>query len=167
MKYLKKFFEHKISIFDQDWKKLLPKQISIITHNGNFTLVNPELKINSPLYQISYYNKEQDGEPDFLNIDIHVMKTNDGDVANSNEMKFIVDITYGDAMVSEFSVENNKVDVIHYTGKGSKQDPETFFGFNDETLSELIKFFTTFGFELDTTDFEFIDKENGDFSKKD
>lgn len=167
MKYLKKFFEHKISIFDQDWKKLLPKQIHIITHNGNFTLVNPQLRINSPLYQITYYDGESNGQPDFLSFDIHTMKDNDGNVANSDKMKLIVNVTYGLVTVSEFSIEYNKVKVIHYTGKDSKHDSESFFGFNDETLADLIKFFNTFGFNLDTTNFEFIDNENGDFSKKD
>lgn len=47
MKYLKKFFEHKISIFDQDWEKLLPSSLSVMTNNGTFIYDKPQLRINS------------------------------------------------------------------------------------------------------------------------
>jgi len=165
MKYLKKFFEHKISIFNQDWVKLLPETLEIVTDNGNFVLKKSQLTINDAMYQFSYYQSDVFGEPDFLEFDIYIVKNNDGDVSNSDKLKIDVDITYGDAMVSEFTIMDNKVNIIHYTGKGSKYDPDTFFGFTDDSLEGLIKFFNAFGFSLTMKDFLFIDKENDDFSK--
>lgn len=165
MKHLKKFLEHKISIFDKDWEKLLPKELEIVTTNGNFTLSKAQLTINDGMYQFSYYQSGVWGEPDFLGFDIYIVKDNDGTESNSEKLKLDVDITYGDAMVSEFSIENNKVNVIHYTGKGSKYDTDGFFGFTDESLNGLIKFFNAFGFSLNMNDFLFIDKENDDYSK--
>lgn len=166
MKYLKKFFEHKISIFSQDWIKLLPENLEIVTNNGDFKMKREQLIINDSMYQFSYYQSDVFGEPDFLGFDIYVVKQNDGDVSNSDKLRLNVNITYGDAMVSEFTIMDNKIDVIHYTGKGSKYDPDTFFGFTDDSLDDLIKFFNAFGFSLTIKDFLFIDKENDDFSKK-
>ena len=38
MKYLKKINESdKISIFNSDWVKMLPKDLTIVTNNGEFT----------------------------------------------------------------------------------------------------------------------------------
>lgn len=168
MRYLKSFniFE-KVSYFDREGvKKLLPKQLEIITNNGEFKLVFNGITINDSLIQFSYYHKVW-GEPTTLQFDLYLTKVNDGDVSNSDTLKLDVDITYGDAMVSEFTITPpNDISVEHYTGKGSKYDPETFFGFTDESLNELIDFFNKFGYSLKPDQFLFIDKENDDYSKK-
>ena len=55
MKYLKRFNEHSISIFNQDWKKLLPETLELITSDGNWTLHKSDLMLNGDLVQFSYY----------------------------------------------------------------------------------------------------------------
>jgi len=157
------------SIFDKEvWKKYLPKELSIVTNNGHFDLVFSDISIvgNLNKAEILYYHNtvdkpedtNKDGEPDTLEFDIHLVQDNDGTTATS-DLKFNVDITYGDAMVSEFIIKMpGKVEVIHYTGIGSKYDKDTEFGFDDKSLQDLINFFNRFGFKLDKKDFTFIDK---------
>ena len=176
MKYLKRFFEHKIPYFSQEWKKLLPNSLEIMTDNGTYKLVKKDLMINGDLIQFDYYHNTPeenngdvlvDGEPDFLEFDIHLMKKNNGMDSNPDTLRLNVNITYGDAMVSEFSIEMpNKVDVIHYTGKGSKHDPDTFFGFTDKSLEDIVNFFNSFGFKLSKQDFTFIDESNDEYQNK-
>jgi predicted Zn-ribbon and HTH transcriptional regulator len=173
---IERIVSESISIFSQDWKKYLPEEISIITDNGEFTLSKKDLMINGDLLQFSYYHNTTesedgdvlaDGEPDYLAFDIHVMKKNDGTYANPDTLRLDVDITYGDAMVSEFSIEKpNKVDVIHYTGKGSMHDSDSFFGFTDKSLLDITNFFNTFGYNLTTKDFLFIDKTNDEYNEQ-
>ena len=64
MKFLKKFFEHNISIFDDNWKKLLPKKIQIITSNGLFNLKSNQMTMTGELIRISYIQRIK-GEPFF------------------------------------------------------------------------------------------------------
>ena len=105
------------------------------------------------------------GEPHYLQFDIHTNK-------NERGIKLLVDITYGDSMASEFSIEytttgatastgETKINVIHYTGINSKYDPETYFGFTDETINDLVNLFNSFNhdFKLTSDDFKFIDKD--------
>lgn len=156
------------SIFDREfWKKYLPKELDVVTNNGNFNLVFSDIAIvgNLNTAQIMYYQNTaedgdvtKDGEPDTLEFDIYLVQDNDGTTATS-DLKFNVDITYGDAMVSEFIIKMpDEVEVVHYTGFGSKYDKATEFGFEDESLQSLIDFFNRFGFKLDKKDFTFIDK---------
>ncbi len=177
MRYLRRFNEN-ISIFNvEDWKKYLPDSVDIITNSGKWSLKKSDVNLVSDVLQVSYYHNtpneyidggvNYDGEPDYLEFDIHIFKNNNGHDANSNVLKFNVNITYGDAMVSEFSIESpNNVKVIHYTGKGSLYDPDTFFGFSDDSLNELVNFFNRFGFKLSTDQFKFIDKENDEYQNK-
>ena len=175
LKNLKRFNEN-ISIFNQDWKKFLPETLEIITSNGNWKLHKSDLMINGDLIQFSYYQKtfdkpedvNNDGEPDYLCFDIYLVKNNKGDSHNPDTLRLNVDITYGDNMSSEFTIEKpNKVNVIHYTGKNSKYDPETKFGFTDESLDKLIEFFNRFGYQLSREDFKFLDKEDDSYHYKD
>lgn len=172
-----------ISIFDNKWTKYLPKKLSIVTSNGDFELKMPDKSTQSSLghatnvtnlsncIQIAYWHDTvssesgdvlRDGEPDLLEFDITFVKTNTGEHSNPDTLKLNIDLSYGDAMVSQFSIENengnSKVIVGHYTGIGSKFDKETHFGFTDESLKELVTFFNRFGYKLTTKDFTFIDK---------
>jgi hypothetical protein len=159
MKFLKKFFEHNISIFDDSWKKLLPKKIQIITSSGLFNLESSQMTMTGELIRISYIHRVK-GEPLFLMFDIHLVKDNDGFEANPDTLRLNVDITYGNRMCSEFTIEKpNKVNIILYDGKGSKYDSDNSFGFTDESLNHLVKFFNSFGYELTIDDLYFIDKE--------
>jgi len=170
MKHLKKFNEHSISIFSQEWKKLLPECLNLITHNGRFDLNKTDLILNGDLIQIPYYQNTvsksndplSDGEPDYLEIDIHLVKVNDGKEANPDTLKLNVDITYGDAMMSEFTIEApNKVKVNHYTSFNSLYDKETIFAFDDTTITDLVNLFNRMSnkFKLTKDDFKFLDKD--------
>ena len=180
MKYLKRFNESEsYSVFDSEgWKEFLPKKLDVVTNNGNWVLELPDVDNNMGhatnvanlmnCVQIGYYQNtpsredgdvNRDGEPDQLGFDITIVKNNSGEHANPDTLKLNVDITYGDAMVSSFIIEKpNKVKVSHYTGFGSKHDPDTFWSLDDNSLQELVNFFNTWGYKLSKKDFTFIDK---------
>lgn len=179
MKHLRRFNEN-VSLFDPNWVKLLPKKLSIITNNGEFTLdvcsLEPETSGFSGIYNLmtsfsfsyaqntierSNDDPTADGEPDTLQFDIAIVKDNKGDEANpSNSLRLNVDMTYGDSMMYEFTIDYpNKVNVHHYNGKDSLYDPETYFGFSDESLQELVDLFNRFGFSTTPKDYEFMDSD--------
>jgi hypothetical protein len=176
-----------ISIFQQDWfEKLLPEKLTIKSipklKNLNFdqslsdnkeedkiyTLFKNDCTIDNDLVQFNYYQNtvknpndvNEDGEPDFLGFDIFFVK-------NENGLKLLVDITYGDTMVYEFSIETpNKINIIHYTGKGSLHDTETHFGFTKESIKDIVKFFNAFNHGIDITeeDLYFMDSIEDNYS---
>ena len=67
------FTEKRISIFDQDIKKLLPEEIHIENTYGKHTLKKKDVMLNGDLIQIAYYHDtasekndvSADGEPDY------------------------------------------------------------------------------------------------------
>ena len=75
--------------------------------------------------------------------------------------KINVDITWGDYMESEFSIQSDKVSVIQCTTKDSKFDPtNTVFAFDDASLDKLVKFFNSFnGVNINKEDIMFLHKE--------
>lgn len=171
-----------ISIFQQDWfEKLLPDTIKVHSHpnlkklnfdqsltnidteNKTYVLKKNDCTIDGDLVQFNYhqntYDKPEDivddGEPDMLEFDIHFVK-------NDRGIKLLVDITYGDNMAYEFSIETpNKINIIHYTGKGSMYDSETHWGFCEDTIKDLVKFFNAFnhGINITEEDFNFLDSD--------
>lgn len=182
MKYLKRYNEHKnLSIFGEEWKKLLPKKLGIITSTGKFELVNgngkkptpgdkPDIvvagvgdEINAYYYQVTFDGPNdvlEDGEPDSMSLDMHLTK-------NEKGIKILVNILYGEAPVFEFSVESpNKVTVSHYNGVGSLYDPKSSFAFTDESIENLVKFFNSFnnGLKLTPKDFTFLDKDKDSYT---
>ena len=168
MKYLKLYedFNRRISTFDQDIKSLLPEEVCIETTYGKYTLKKKDIMLNGDLIQITYYQntpKENDGdvsvdgEPDYLCIDIHTIKENNGSESNGDSLRLNIDITYGDAMIFSFTInEPNQVEPHHYTGIGSMHEKETKFHFEDETLEELITFFNRFSDKYELTKDDFI-----------
>ena len=161
-KHIKKYNEG-TSIFNQEIKNFFPDKIYLSKTNGDWELDKKDIMLNGDLIQMAYYQNTpeesgdvlSDGEPDYLEFDIHIDK-------NERGIKLLVDITYGDSMVCEFSIEApNKINVIHYTGINSKYDPDTHFGFTDETINDLVKLFNSFnhGLKLTSDDFNFIDKD--------
>jgi hypothetical protein len=114
-----------------------------------------------------YGDVTADGEPNYLEFDITLVKDNDGSHTNPSNLRLNIELTYGDAMVSEFIIKMpGEVEVIHYTGINSKYDKETEFGFEDNSLKNLIEFFNRFGFKLDKKDFTFIDKYRDSYTFK-
>lgn len=162
MKYPRTFNESKL-LFNEEWKKFLPTKIYLSTDNGDWELEKSDVIFIGDLIEVSYYQNTpensgdvlSDGEPDYLSFEIHITK-------NTTGTKLLVDITYGDAMSSEFSIESpNKINVIHYNGIKSKYDPYNWFGFKPQTIKDLVVFFNSLDpeYKLTTTDFKFIDSD--------
>ena len=171
-RYIKMYEDFgRISTFDQDIKSFLPEEINIETTYGKHTLKKSDVMLNGDLIQITYYqntpeenddNVTADGEPDYLCFDIHTIKENDGSEANGDNLRLNIDMTYGDAMVSEFTIEApNKVVPHHYTGANSLYDPKFVFGFDDKSLQAFVDFFNRFSdnYNLTKDDFKFLDKD--------
>ncbi len=143
-------------------KQRFPEKLKCYTDHGTFTYkigdVTREPDILRAAYNGSTYEKTGnpllDGEPDFIGFDIHFIN-------KSGKLKTIVNITYGDTMVSEFSlIAPNQVKIGHYEGIDSKVSEETHFGFSDESLDLLIKLFNSFdkSYNFSRDQFKFIDK---------
>jgi len=171
-RYIKMYEDFgRISTFDQDIKSFLPEEINIETTYGKHTLKKSDVMLNGDLIQITYYQNTPeendddvtaDGEPDYLCFDIHTIKENDGSEANGDNLRLNIDMTYGDAMVSEFTIEApNKVVPHHYTGANSLYDPKFVFGFDDKSLQAFVDFFNRFSdnYNLTKDDFKFLDKD--------
>ena len=172
MKYLK-YFETRaygsnfVSILDSDIEKYLPKKMGIYTmggggeSGGSYELVLGAVTREIDILRVPYSHNTledvdgditADGEPDILEFDLHFFR-------KENHLKIIVDVSYGDNMVSSFSIEHpNRINVNHFTGLGSQIDSETHFGLTDESIEEWVHFFNRFGFRLHKKDFTFIDK---------
>lgn len=176
MKYIKRFLEHsendRILLHDfQNWKQFIPKELNIITDNGEFKLKYDEKSIiDYTSIQILYNHNTlvetgdplSDGEPDTLEFDIKIMKNNNGSESNPDKTRLNIDITYGDAMVSEFTVDApNKIIPYHYTSVDSVLDSETMFAFTDESIKKLCDFLNRFSknFRLTPKDFTFLDAD--------
>lgn len=169
VKDVNKLDESTVSIFSQDIKKLLPKNLNLITTNGQFELELKDLILNGDLVQIDYYHNTfeksgdalSDGEPDFLEIDIHTLKDNDGTKANPDTLRLNIDITYGDSMMFSFTIDKkDKVKVHHYDGFGSKFDSNEKFYFSDDTINDLVELFNRFDdYQLTADDFNFLDSD--------
>ena len=160
MKWLKKF-ENSHKFLDESIKEIFPKLIKIYSTSGNFTLRLADFTREGNVIKADYYhntfknsNHLRDGEPDFLIFDFHF-------VNNESGLKTIVDITYGDTTKYSFSVEApNKITVSNYNGIDSLLDSDTQFGFEDETIEDLVNLFNNFSadYKITKKDFSFIDK---------
>ena len=169
VKDVSKLDESTVSTFSQDIKTLLPENLNLITTNGQFELELKDVMLNGDLIQIAYYQNTfeksgdalSDGEPDYLEIDIHTLKDNDGTKANPDTLRLNIDMTYGDSMMFSFTIDKgDKVKVHHYNGINSKYDPETFFHFSDDTINDLVEFFNRFDdYQLTSDDFNFLDSD--------
>ena len=185
MKYLKLYEDfndnsERISIFSQDWKKLAPKELFVINSYGQWKFIIKDLLINDPVFSLSYFNDSEakrvekedvlaDGEPDFLTFDISVVKSNDGRGSNPDSLKLNIDVTYGDNMASEFTIQApNIVEPHHYNGTNSVLDSETIFAFTYESLQKLAEFFNRFddNFKLTPEDFKFLDPKKDSYLPK-
>lgn len=157
-----------VSIFDQEWfEKMLPEEMVVLSHGKKRALAKNDCCINGDVCQFNYHHDAtgedgdvtEDGEPCMLEFDLHFMK-------NESGIKTIVDITYGDHMACEFSLEApNKINVIHYNGIGSMRDPNTHWGLADQTISDLVRFFNAFrhGIRISEKDLAFIDERHDSY----
>jgi len=152
------------TIYDKRWKTQLPEFLIINYHGKLFKFKKNNIMLHSDMVQITYastpLNSDEQGEiwgaPDTLEFDIYFVKDNE-----TNKIRLTVDITYGDAMVCEFSVESpNKIKVIEYTSYHSKFDSSnTVFALVDDSLQSFIDFLNRFeGMKLKKEDFKFLDQ---------
>jgi len=152
------------TIYDERWKSQLPEFLIINYHGKLFKFKKDNIMLHSDMVQITYastpLNSDEQGEiwgaPDTLEFDIYFAKDNE-----TNKIRLTVDITYGDAMVCEFSVESpNKIKVIEYTSYHSKFDSSnTVFALVDDSLQSFIDFLNRFeGMKLKKEDFKFLDQ---------
>jgi hypothetical protein len=152
------------TIYDRRWETQLPEFLIINYHGKLFKFKKDNIMLHSDMVQITYastpINSDEQGEiwgaPDTLEFDIYFAKDNE-----TNKIRLTVDITYGDAMVCEFSVESpNKIKVIEYTSYHSKFDSSnTVFALVDDSLQSFIDFLNRFeGMKLKKEDFKFLDQ---------
>lgn len=145
-------------VYKPDWEKQLPEFMEIIYHNEIYKFKKGNIMLIGDLVEISYESDPENpwGKPDCLEFDIYFVKDD-----NTGKMRIDVDITYGDLMACEFSVEEpNKVNVIQHTTYHSKFDPSnTVFALEDESLKNFINFLNKLNnFKLTTHDLRFLDK---------
>ena len=154
-----------MNIFDKEIiDSYLPKSVNLKTSNGDFHLSKSDCIVAPPTYFISYHHSTPevtgdvltDGEPDYLGFDVHMIQ---------NPPKCKCDITYGDAMMYSFDIlHNGDVEVGHYNGYDSKFDPQYDFHFTEESILELIDFFSKITlFELSRDRFNFLDGKKDSF----
>lgn len=158
---IKKFESFDYKFLMPEIKEIFPQLIKIYTSDGNFTLRLADFTREGNVVKADYYqntfrksNHLKDGEPDFLIFDLHF-------VNNENGLKTIIDITYGDSTKYAFSIEApNKIKITIYNGIDSHLDSETQFGFEDETIIDLVNLFNQFSesYHLTTKDLNFLDK---------
>lgn len=162
MKYLKKFESYSQSnmIYDVDLSRILPEEFTIQEY-GTHTFKRGNIMKNSDMFQITYVNIENEwGYTDTLEIDLYTVQD-----ATTKSIKFDVDITLGDFVVSEFSLEPpNKIHVIQnmtYGTKFCKDCKDCIFSFTDESVEKLVDFFNHFeNINITTNDLRFLNNRD-------
>lgn len=142
-------------IYNYDWNKHLPQYITAIQRHNTRTFKLGNVMKHFDMVQVTYEGHEF-GQPDTLEFDFYFLKPVD-----KPHFKIDIDITLGDAVVCEFSLESpNKVHVIQYTSWRSKTDPSnTVFALEDDSLKDFVNFLNLFnGFNFKVSDFKFLDK---------
>jgi hypothetical protein len=143
----------KKTIYNPDWEKYLPEEMSINYHGDIYTFKRGNIMLVGDLVEITYY-LDLLGVPDTLEFDLYFVKD-----SNLDKMRINIDITFGDLMACEFAVESpDKVILVQDTTLGSKFDPSnTIFALTDKSLKEFIEFLNKFdGFKLDFNSLEFL-----------
>jgi hypothetical protein len=152
------------TIYDKEWEVELSEYFTINYHGKLYKFKKDNIMLHSDMVQITYastpLNSNQEGEiwgvPDTLEFDVYFAKD-----AQDDKIRMTVDVTYGDLMACEFTVEPpNKIKVVEYTSYHSKFDPSnTVFGLVDDSLQSFINFLNRFeGMKLKKEDFKFLDQ---------
>lgn len=149
---------HKGLIYSTDWEKELPETISINYHGEIHNFKKGNIMLLADLVEITYesYPENSWGKPDCLEFDMYFVKDNE-----NNKQRIDIDITYGDLVACEFSIEApNKINVIQHTTYNSKFDPSnTVFALTDKSLDEFIGFLNKFPkIEITRKDMRFLDQ---------
>ena len=168
MKYIKRYnlFESKSeSIYNADWKELLPQEITILK-DGEHTFKLGNVMKHSDMIQVPYENVGDKWGVPTLEFDFYFSEVIDElipieELIPEKVMRIDIDITWGDAMACEFYIDNTgKVEVIEYTSFHSKTDPSnTIFALDDDSLRSFVEFLNRFGLStFDVSQFKFLDK---------
>lgn len=145
-------------VYNSDWEKFLPNKMTINYQGDNFSFKKGNIMLVGDLVEISYDSDPENpwGKPDCLEFDLYFAKDN-----STGKIRTNIDITYGDLMACEFSIEPpNKINVIQNTTYHSKFDPDnTVFALEDESLDKFIEFLNKFpGIKITRNDVRFLDK---------
>lgn len=155
MRYLKNYILFESTIYDIDWKTILPKEM-IVLKDGEHSFKVGNVMKNVDMVQVTYENSNNEwGVPSTLEFDFYF--------SENPKMRIDIDITWGDAMACEFYVDSpNKVGVTEYTSFRSKADPSnTIFALDNNSLKEFVDFLNKFdGFKLDVSQFKFLDQND-------
>jgi len=161
MKFIKTFeqYDTGLSFYNKQWESFLPETITIIKAGQKRTFKKGNIMTNANMLQIIYGNDDLVGEPSEIEFDIYYTFNE-----NSNNIKLTVEITHGDQVVSDFTIEPpNKVNVVQYTSYNSKFDPSnTVFALDDSSLHGIVKYLNAFehGLNLSVSDFKFLDSRD-------
>lgn len=145
-------------IYNKDWEKELPKTMTINYKGNLLSFKKGNIMLLGDSVQVTYQGLSENpwGSPDCLEFDLYFTKQD-----LTQKIKIDIDITLGDLMVCEFSIEQpNKISLIQHTTYHSKFDPsDTVFALEDKSLKEFIVFLNKFsGFKLSRYDLRFLDK---------
>jgi hypothetical protein len=153
MRYLKNYILFESTIYDIDWKSILPKEM-VVLKDGEHSFKLGNVMKNADMVQVTYENSNNEwGAPSTLEIDFYF--------SENPKMRIDIDITWGEAMACEFYVDSpSKVGVTEYTSFRSKTDPSnTIFALDNNSLKEFVDFLNRFdGFKLDVSQFKFLDQ---------
>jgi len=155
MRYLKNYILFESTIYDIDWKTILPKEM-IVLKDGKHSFKVGNVMKNVDMVQVTYENSNNEwGVPSTLEFDFYF--------SENPKMRIDIDITWGEAMACEFYVDSpDKVGVTEYTSFRSKADPSnTIFALDNNSLKEFVDFLNKFdGFKLDIGQFKFLDQND-------
>lgn len=150
MRYIKRYNE--TFVYDSSWESYLPETITILSSKMRHTFKKGNVMLNANMLQITYESNEW-GSASTLEFDIYI--------SQNGSLRLDIDITFGDAVVSEFYIEApSKVGVTQYTSYHSKFDRNnTVFALTDDSLIDFINFLNKFdGIHVGRKDFNFLDK---------
>ncbi len=147
-------------IYDTNWENELPETMSINYNEKILNFKKSNVMLVGDLVEVTYtsYPENPWGEPDCLEFDFYFVKD-----VNTNKLRIDVDITYGDLVACEFSLESpNKVHVIQHTTYHSKFDPSnTVFALTDKSLDKFINFLNKFPkMNLSRNEMKFLDSKD-------
>lgn len=148
------------TVYDTTWEKYLPEIMTINYHGKEYSFKKGNIMLLADMVEICYNSHPSNpwGCPDLLEFDLYFVKDD-----KSGQLRINVDITYGDLMACEFTLEApNKINVLQYTSYHSKFDPSnTVFALTDKSLDSLIVFLNLFDkIKITRDDMKFLDQRD-------
>jgi hypothetical protein len=161
-------FNESVNIYDIDWHDIAPKNLTVIKDDRRTKFKLGNIMKHFDMVQVTYDTADGEiwGVPDTLEFDVYFVKP--GGKLNK-DIRVDVDITYGNLVVSEFSITSPDIlNVIQYTSYHSKFDPSnTVFAFDEESINKIIKFLNTFnGVNVQRDQLNFLDEDTNSYYPK-